>query len=689
MFALLGKGLAVSAYALCLLLLPVVTMYWCATTDNDPFAQLSGGVYLAVVNFAPWIYIPHLAIKLLGFFLPSFSGAKDPVQRLADTLNGIALITVPSLLGALVGHGWRTSQIVDFFYFAGSFFFGAVLVIFSGWLLFLESTETETAPFEFPEATKTASSFTQAPTARANPAAIADAREEHFPFEMSKPGAGLVALAGMAALKQELMPVLAGFHAYRTGTGPINDRNGILLSGPPGNGKSATARALAGELNLPLFHANVQDLTSQYISQSPQVIKSLFKQAAKQPCVIFFDEFDAVARKRDTFNMSNEDRKTVNALLSEIDAARSKRVVIIAATNFVEDLDPAIARDGRFDFRIDIPYPDAVARRAILTGLLATHKVDADIQTIGHVADLWQRRSIAFMESTVKRMRDMRKEKMAAKVFKLGNVVHQASTADFKLAARLASRRQSAIPAEGPKLSELVLPASVRIEADSLLYRLRNWEKITEQGAEPPSGVLLYGPPGTGKTNFVRALARELQDWHVFEVNATDVIRDPRKFKDVVELAAQHRPAFVFIDEADELLADRSYSGSAGATNEILKSMDGLLGKIPEVVFIAATNNPDALDAAAVRGGRFGEKIFMPRLQGEDLVRFLQGQFEERSTLRIASDLTASSMAALLQEAAPSDAIAIFRKAVGYCFGADGARPVTRADVARARDAMA
>ena len=229
----------------------------------------------------------------------------------------------------------------------------------------------------------------------------------------------------------------------------------------------------------------------------------------------------------------------------------------------------------------------------------------------------------------------------------------------------------------------------MRREADSLLYRLRHWENIALRGGEPPSGVLLYGPPGTGKTNFVRALARELEYWHVFEVNAAEVLQDPRKFRDIMELAANHRPAIVFIDEADELLRERTQSFAATATNEILKSMDGMLGKVPEVVFMAATNNPELIDGAALRGGRFAEKIFMGRLCGEDLVSFLEKDFASKIRVTFAADLTPTALAAKLVEAAPSDALGLLRKAINYTLAQEGGdRPVCMADIDKAIESM-
>lgn len=503
----------------------------------------------------------------------------------------------------------------------------------------------------------------------------AEPAAEKYTFDWKTPKAGLDSLAGMAEFKAELAGYLKPFREYATDKGSISDTNGILLSGPPGNGKTTIAEVIAGELGLPFVKIGGMDLTSKWVNESPAVIKELFRQALEKPCVLFFDEFDSVAVNRGSSNTHGEDRKVVNSLLASIDNARKSRVVLIAATNYIEQIDSAIARDGRFDYRIEVPFPDQEAREAILHGLLRKFSVNAEDATVHHVAQLWVRRSIAFIESTVKRLRDNGK----------GIKGGIASVEDFKQASRQASRRASAIPNAGAKLSQIALTADVRRESDSLVYRLRNWEQIAERGGEPPSGVLLYGPPGTGKTNFVRALARELEYWHVFEVNAADVLQDPRKFRDTMDLAANHRPAIVFIDEADELLRDRTHSAAASATNEILKSMDGMMGKIPEIVFMAATNNPEIIDGAALRGGRFAEKIFMGRLTGDDLVAFLEKDFASKTKVQFANDLTPHALAERLGEAAPSDALGLLRKAINYTFGHDGgARPVNMSDIEKA-----
>jgi transitional endoplasmic reticulum ATPase len=424
-------------------------------------------------------------------------------------------------------------------------------------------------------------------------------------------------------------------------------------------GKTAFAAAAAAELGLPFVKLGCGDLTSKWVNESAKVIKELFRQAAMQPCVVFFDEFDGVALSRANGSMHGEDRKVVNALLSEIDRARSNWVVLIAATNFADLIDPAIARPGRFDFHIEIPFPDMEARAAIIRTLLDKYSLIVDCTTLERVAKLWERRSVAFIDSAVKRIGETVSARGEFRVF----------MEDFKVAGRVACRMASAIPGGGPKLSEIALASSVRRDAKSLLYRLRNWENIVDRGGETPTGVVLYGPPGTGKTMFVKALAQELVDWHVFEVNSSEIAQNAAAFRETVELAQTHRPSIVFIDEADELLAMRTGRWNAGATNEILKCMDGFSGRVPEVLFVAATNRLEGLDPAALRGGRFSERIYMPRLSGDDLVEFVQQQIHNSPQVRYAADVDAKGIAAMLHEAAPSDVICLMKKVVNYSLG--------------------
>ncbi len=648
--------------------------------DNNIYAGLSVAVYSAAM-FLSWVpfLLVGVSTEIVFFRSHIFNPSSVDENRSAATLArmAVSLLALYAVLwlssawaGSVCGQVWRILPLWPALV-AMAWAFGLLLIAYR---TVVTSERGDSMIVETGAKRQAMSQQVRGQESQSPAEQDTSSRSPSYEFPWTKPLSGLDSLAGMHDLKTELAAALVGFRQYSS-DGSVADRNGILLSGPPGNGKTAFAEAIAGELGLPFVKLGCQDLTSKWVNESQAVLKDLFRQASEQPCVIFFDEFDGVALSRGNNNMHGEDRKLVNALLSEIDNARKLRIVLIAATNYIEQIDSAIARDGRFDYRIEIPYPDKEARTAILQGLLKKFSVKAETGTVDYVADLWVRRSVAFIESTVKRLRDSGKGIKGA----------TATVKDFKQASREASRRASAIPNFGAKLSEIALTAEVRRETDSLVYRLRHWEEITERGGEPPSGVLLYGPPGTGKTNLVRALARELEYWHVFEVNASDVLQDPRKFRDTMDLASNHRPAIIFIDEADELLRDRTHSNAAGATNEILKAMDGMMGKIPEIVFMAATNNAEIIDGAALRGGRFAEKIFMGRLTGEDLVTFLEKDFESKTKVTFAADLTPRTLAAKLREAAPSDALGMLRKAINYTFGQGcDARPVCMADIDKA-----
>lgn len=504
------------------------------------------------------------------------------------------------------------------------------------------------------------------------------------------PTRDLGSVAGMGQLKSEIAPVLQQFRAWSpSGKGAkasktaVVDRNGIIFTGPPGNGKSMMAEAVAGELKLPLLRVGTQDLTSKWVNESAEKITALVTDAINSaPCVLFIDEIDAIAPRRDRVGVNQEDTKVVNTLLQQIDRLRRHPVLLVAATNHLANIDPAIVRDGRFDFRIEIPWPDAEARHGILTALAAKHGVQLSDELARRAAARWERRSAAFIENVVKRLRDS-----------LSSSPRPVDPGMVMAADRAVSRRSGNIPGAGVKLQDLYLLPDVRRQANSIVTRLAHWDEIAEQGGTPPRGVLLYGPPGTGKTNIVNAMARTLGDWHVFEVKTPEILADPRSFDKIIELATSHRPAFVFIDEADDLLKDRDSSLNATATNEILKAIDGAMGAVPEVVFLAATNNVVAIDAAAKRSGRFSEKLFLDVLRGEHLVKFISHYIAANSRmLQLDTDVDAVAIATCIGEAGPADVIGVLSSAVNATFaGVDdpGKRSaITMLDIARAVDQL-
>lgn len=639
---------------------------------------IDGLGYLTYAAFLSILPVATLFVSLkfwAGYFLSRLTRTDALYWRAMNIFDG-ALVAFGFTAGFFMGYAYHVTRALQ----APLFWIGAPVLFF---LMLAAVGEAKNRKVYGPRGRILfqGGSLVDPPARPSNTAVEPAAQNGSAPiFPVSHPRSGLGGLAGMDDLKAEIRSAIAPFARYKAESRPgmLSDRNGILLYGPPGNGKTAFAEAIAGELGLRFMKLSVSDLVTKWVNGTPEILAAAFKQAQQEPTVLFLDEFDAIASSRDAANMHHEDRKTVNALLPLIDEVRRQKVVLMAATNYPDQLDSAIARDGRFDFRIEVPRPDLPARVGIITALCKRYGIKADAGLIEKVAALWEHRSVSFIDGTIKRLRDNG----------LGSGFRSATVADFKGAAREVSRRTSALPKDCPALSELVLPATVRIEAQSLLHRLRHWETIADRGGEVPSGVLLYGPPGTGKTLFVKALAHELGDWHVFEVNTTDVIQDPRKFRTLVELAADHRPAFVFLDEADELLRVRSMSPAVGATNEILKTMDGMMGRVPELVFIAATNNPDVIDAAATRGGRFAEKILMPRLSGEDLANFLSAEFRKRAHVKFAPDLDPASLTALLGSIAPADALSVLRKAISYTLTDSAPRAVTQEDIHLAMKAV-
>ena len=542
---------------------------------------------------------------------------------------------------------------------------GALCAAILGLLILLGLYMAVTSHHQYPtncgEAVYVGESHAPSPTAPASmPSEISNAEkdlsvDDSLDFEWKWPSKRLDSLAGMADLKSTLYEVLAGLK--NVAQGAAVERNGILLSGPPGNGKSTVAACISAELGLPMITVGAAELTSMWVNESPQKIKALFKTAARRPCVVFIDEFDSVGQSRGNGHQHGEDRKVVNTLLAQIDSARNSPIILIAATNFPEQLDTALVRDGRFDFRIEIPLPDSEARFGILRECLGQLNVLAPNPTLKKIANLWERRPVSFIKSCALQVRDAVRQR--------GDYV--ACLDDFKEAAYRVSRKSTALAPPGPKLDEIFLPGSVKKQMAGLVFRLQNWESISERGGEAPSGVLLYGPPGTGKTHLVQSLAREL-DWHLFEIRGSAATRDPDQLRATIELAYTHRPALVFLDEADEVLADRSTALANGACNELLKMMDGAGGKVPEVLFVAATNRMEAIDPAALRPGRFGEKIYMGPLTGDDLVNFFTLEFRKKERVQFSQDLTPQALATLLSHATPAYASAVLRMAVNLSF---------------------
>lgn len=404
---------------------------------------------------------------------------------------------------------------------------------------------------------------------------------------------------GMLPLKRKL--VEAGNPVLRSNVNPSHCRNGILLGGDPGNGKTFIAEALAGELNVCFVTLDYGKVNSKWVGDTPARITRAFQQAIQAaPCVLFIDEIDSFIMSRDgSKNQLAESDKIVNIMLTELVNIRRHRVLVVAATNRQDKLDPAAIREGRFDFKIEVTAPDEPARLGLLTkGLKKRVATPLDMEAVTAVAKRWNgfnvKRILAVTEEMPTYLRS-----------------HPSPMIGYEQlmgALRQVQGRKGRVPADTKSLDELVLPDATKMAVSMVAKRLMDTLRIERLGGSLPSGVLFHGPSGTGKTAVARALAKET-GWAFLTVAGPDLLSDTEAFERIYAEAKELRPTILFIDEADDILRDRSYSQSSAITNKILTVMDGAGDKVRDVIVIAATNNPDQIDPAMLRAGRFTEKV--------------------------------------------------------------------------------
>lgn len=432
-------------------------------------------------------------------------------------------------------------------------------------------------------------------------------------------------------------------------------RNGVLLYGEPGTGKTMFAEALAGELRLPYLAVNIGSVASRWVNQSTEQLVEVFAAARRQaPCVLFLDEFDSLAPDRATMTQTGgEETKLVNTLLAELTAIRGTKVVVVAATNYRNRCDEAAIREGRMDFKIEVPTPDLPARKHLLTQRLKRApalEVEADV--IERLARRWDGFSAARLVAVANEAMTHAK--------RVGN--NKPGFDDFMQALRRVQGNAARLPEGTLGLADLVMPTAQHRHLSGIAARMRRIEDIERLGGTVPAGVLFFGPPGTGKTATVRALAKE-SGWALLTTTGMELLSKADAIDNLVKQARDLRPAIVFIDEADDVLSDRRMSSAAVVTNKLLTAMDGSAGKAQDVVFVAATNNVDLLDAAVLRGGRFTEKVEF-HLPGEDEVGEFAKRWIEQCQAKFASDVTPEWVGKLLGGVAIATVSEVLQQAV-------------------------
>ena len=450
-------------------------------------------------------------------------------------------------------------------------------------------------------------------------------------------------VGGMNALKDQVRRIIAVVHqrraeAQRYGIG----RNGILLYGPPGCGKTFFAEAIAGEFGLKFLRVSLGSMVTKYVGGAPEAIEKVFAEARDNaPCLLFFDEFDSIAGRRDDQG-SNHEQQMVNTLLQQIDATRDVAgVVIMAATNRLKEIDPAAIREGRFDYKVKIYRPDFDARREILQVLLRDrpHDDNVDATALAHAME-------GFSAAQVRSVVDG-----AAMAAMETHAPISADHLDAALQERIAERRY-----DGPRLewNDLILPDEAMRKLQFVERFIENPQLVRELGVDPPTGLLLHGPPGTGKTTIARVLASQT-DASFFAVNAADVFskwfgQSEQRVREIFEQARDNVPAIIFIDEIDSILASRAEGGSGGTraanavVNTFLAEMDGIAAT-RRIFVVGATNRPELVDDAALRPGRLSEaiEVGLPDVDGR---LELLGLFTRRMKLGEQVDLASIATAA-------------------------------------------
>ena len=403
---------------------------------------------------------------------------------------------------------------------------------------------------------------------------------------------------------------------------------GVLLYGPPGTGKTLLAKAVAGETNANFVSLSGPEIMGKFYGESEERIREIFTQAEENaPSIIFIDEIDSIAPKRDEVSGELE-KRIVSQLLTLMDGMKSRgKVVVIAATNRPDSIDPALRRQGRFDREIEIGIPDDEGRFDILSihtrGMPINEKVNLkqiSKTTHGFVgADL----EVLSKEAAMRSLRrilpeiDLDEDKISSEILQKIEITNN----DFREAlkeVKPSALREVQVQVPDVSWDDVGGLDELKDELrEAVEWPIKHKEAYDYVNVETPKGVLLHGPPGTGKTLIAKALAK-MTESNFISIKGPELLskwvgESEKGVREIFRKARQVAPCIIFLDEVDSLVPRRGSGNSDSHVTEnivsqILTEIDGL-EELHNVLIIGATNRLDIVDEALLRPGRFDRII--------------------------------------------------------------------------------
>ncbi|RJX51852.1 AAA family ATPase [Halonotius pteroides] len=449
----------------------------------------------------------------------------------------------------------------------------------------------------------------------------------------------------------------------------VDPPKGVLLHGPPGTGKTLIAKAVANEVDATFLTVSGPEIMSKYKGESEEKLREKFEAAAEDaPAIVFFDEIDSIAGKRD--DGGDVESRVVGQLLSLMDGLDARGdVIVIGATNRVDSLDPALRRGGRFDREIEIGVPGEAGRREVLD--VHTRRMplaeDVDIDTLAARTHGFVGADLEGL-GTEAAMTALRRTRQAGEDLRAVEVTRE----DFETAMTAvepSAMREYVAEQPTTDFDDVGGLTAVKEQLrQAVTWPLRYGPLFDAADTTPPTGVLLHGPPGTGKTLLARAIAGE-SEVNFIQVRGPELLdryvgESEKAVREVFERARQSAPAIIFFDEIDAIAGDRdSMGGDSGVGDRVVSQLLTELDRLsdtPNLVVLAATNRQESIDGALLRSGRLEQSIEVPNPDRATRKAVLD---VHTRTMQLADDVDLDAVAASTEGASSADLTSICREA--------------------------